>query len=693
MTRARPTGAGAAPLRLWREVVVGLALFALYVAVDSLHGPARHAAALRHGRDLLSLEERLHLDIEQPLNSWLAAHPLLATLADYEYAWTYVLSALALLAWVWRRRRDLWRSTRDSFILLNLLAFACFALYPTAPPRMLPDLGFIDTVSRGATVGSWGSGLVDSANQVAAMPSLHVGWALWVSVVLARITARRSVQLLSGGHVLLTAYVIIATANHYVVDALAVVVPVMAGVYVAERRHGRVRPSRAGRRRRTGGGEVVPACDAFFLHVEQTGAAQVVGGLVLFAPASGEPRPDLAAIRELARTELVPRTRFHQRLAPPSRWRRPRWVDVPVDIDEHVLEVRSTDGLAGLHALVARQAEAGLPRDRPPWRILVVRDVEPGRSALLLLVHHAMADGIGTVTHALRLFRPLVPLPEPSRRGPGRLRRGLAIMVGLAQLARDGSAGRPGEQSPDRDFATARLDLEQVRAAARERGVRVTDLVLAVLGEAVHATGASLLARTGDSLRVSVTQMVRAPGDGSQGGEGNATAAVMVEVPVDDRPLEDRLAAVSRTTARLRTPTRALASRFVMATGLRLLPEPAAAWFARTVYGGRYFHAVVSNMPGPVERLTMADTAVDQVHPVLPVAPGAPLSVGALSWSGVLEVGIATDPAWLDAHELAAQVHAAAVRLGLWTPGEAPAAPESPVGPGEGEEQARTFAR
>jgi hypothetical protein len=660
-------------------VLLGLALFALYVVVRALESPARRAAAEHHGRDLLAVERHLHIDLERWLNHGLAPHHVLSTLADYEYAWTYILSALALLTWVWVRRPDLWRPTRDSFVVLNLIAIATFALYPTAPPRMLADEGFVDTVRRGATVGSWGSGLVDTANQLAAMPSLHIGWALWVSAVLARITARRSVQVLSAVHVLLTAYVVMATANHYLLDALAAVVAVALGIRYAAWRYDA--PAAAG--------EVVPSCDAFFLHVEDTGAPQHVGGLAVFAPsATGRDEPSLEDIRELARTELVPRGRFHQRLAPATRWRRPRWVDVDVDLDWHVQEVRAPDGPDGHLGVVSGLAEEPLSRDRPLWRIVLVRELAPGRSGLVLLVHHAMADGIGTVAHALHLFRPRIELPTATTGGPGALRRAVATLVGLAQLATDGSARRLPGSSPRRQYGTARIDLDAVRRHARAHGVRVTDVVLALVAEAVHRTHPELAERSGGTLRVAVTQMVRAPGTGP---EGNATAAVMVDLPLDGRPFDERLGEIARHTARLRTPTRAIASRFVMATGLRLLPEPAAGWFARTVYGGRFFHAVVSNMPGPGSPLAMGGAPADEVYPVLPVAPGAPLSVGALSWSGGLGFGLATDPQWLDARVLADGVAAAARVLG--GPVDVAGSVGRPDGPGEGEEEASAFAR
>lgn len=656
-----------------RQLLVGLLLFGVYLLVDLLNAvdrTARMAAARRHGRDLFDLERALHIDIEHGLNHWLAPHHLLSTLANYEYAWTYILSALALAGWVIMRRPDLWRLTRDSFVVLNLIAFATFALFPVTPPRMLRGLGFIDTVTRGGTVGSWGSGVVDMANQFAAMPSLHVGWALWVSVVLGRISARRSVQVVSGVHVALTVFVVMATANHYLLDAVAVIVPVLVGVKVAEWRC-------------RSGDEVVAPCDAFFWHVEATGAAHHVGGAVVFAP-TGNRRPDLAEIRELVRTELLPERRFHQRVVAPGRWRRLRWSDTEVDLDWHVIEREATydggdDPAAGLWALIGELAEEPMPRDRPLWRVVLVRGLAGGRRGFLILVHHTMADGIGTVTHALRLFRPPVAADVSDVAGPGCLQRAAGITLGLAQLATDGGARELPSGTPGREYAVAEPLLDDVRALAREYGVRVTDVVLALVGDAVAHIHPELGRAIKGDLRCSVTLLVRVPG---QGPEGNATAAVMVDVPIGPGDFADRLATVSRrTAARLRRPTRAMASRFVMATGLRLLPEPCAGWFARTVYGGKFFHAVVSNMPGPTEHLSICGVPAQRVLPILPVAPGAPISLGALSWSGVLGFGIAADPGLVDAAALGRRIEERVAEL------------VSGGGPGEGEEEASAVTR
>jgi diacylglycerol O-acyltransferase / wax synthase len=151
---------------------------------------------------------------------------------------------------------------------------------------------------------------------------------------------------------------------------------------------------------------------------------------------------------------------------------------------------------------------------------------------------------------------------------------------------------------------------------------------------------------------VSVPVMLRAPGAGADDG-GNLTGAVILDVPARDAAPADLRDEVCRLSGALRTPTRALASRWVMATALRAVPHAGRRWFARTVYGPRYFQAIVSNMPGPDQRFTLAGGPVVRVHPILPPAPGIPLTVGALSWNGMLGITVVTDAELLDARAYA----------------------------------------
>src|SRR5215468_1034660 len=346
-------GAGRPPL--WRELSVGLLVFGVYAVVTGLHGSGREAVAAGHAREVLQLERWLHLDIERRLNAWLAPHRVLSMLANYEYAFSYALSAFILLFWVYARRPAAYRWARSSFIVLNLVGVTCFALYPLMPPRLLAGEGYVDTVLRGHTWGSWGSPLVAHANVLAAMPSLHVGWALWVSVLLGYLSGTRVMQGISAVHVLLTAYVIMATANHYVVDALAAVPLVWVSAWLGRRLSPRpgdsARPGEPGR-----AGVRVPAADAFFLHVDSEAAPQHVGGVVLL-DVTDTPL-DRERVVAVVRAALPELPRFRQLLLPPAPRRRPRWVDLPdsaLDWSWHVPE-RDLGG-AGLR----RPDETGRP--------------------------------------------------------------------------------------------------------------------------------------------------------------------------------------------------------------------------------------------------------------------------------------------------------------------------------------------
>ncbi|GAA5194754.1 hypothetical protein GCM10023322_59930 [Rugosimonospora acidiphila] len=637
---------------IWRELIVFLAIFAVYSVVASLDWDSRRAAADRHGRQIYSLERLLHLDIEPALNNWLTPHHLLRIAFNYEYAATYILSALALLVWLYVRRPATYRWARNSFVVLNALALICFGLYPAAPPRLLSNLGFVDTVRSGHTWGSWGSSLVGHANQLAAMPSLHIAWAVWVTVVLAAIIGAHWVQVLSTFHVLLTALVILATANHYLLDAiggclLVWLAMVLVGVF-------QDRPGRSD-------GVRVPAADSFFLHVESPIAAQHVGGLVMLAgvgPAGTSPAEYRDGLRAVIQANLWRLPRFRQRLSSLSRWRRPRWQPQPeLDWDWHVplFDVSGPDGQPGgieaLHRFVAEAESTALPRDRPMWRFMVVGGVEAEQSAAVLVMHHVVADGIGTVAQAMNLLEPQLPDgPLGLTRRPGPLRAALGVTVGLAQLATDGGSRDrlPTGGTSARRFGTVALPLSTVRAVARKHGTRVSDVLLSGVAGALRRVWSA----PGDSsprLRVAVPLMVREPGNSS---EGNVTAAVMMDVPLGPMAEPERLADVARRSRRLHTGTRALASRFVMRTLGQLLPQPLHAWFARTVYGARFFQAIVSNMPGPNQPFRMAGAPMAAVYPILPLAPRAPLAIGALGWDGMLYLGISADPALVDDADL-----------------------------------------
>ncbi len=207
--------------RWWGELVVVAFLAVVYDTITDL-APARQSLAIEHGRSIFALERALGLDPELTLNRWLSAHHTLATLASYYYDNAHFVVTLGLLGWLWWGRADIYRPLRNTLVTINLLGLVVFWLCPVAPPRMLAGAGFTDVVAASHTFGSWHSGsLAAHADQLAAMPSLHLAWAAWCGLVIWRLSRRRAVRALAFLYPALTALAVLGTGNHYLLDVLA----------------------------------------------------------------------------------------------------------------------------------------------------------------------------------------------------------------------------------------------------------------------------------------------------------------------------------------------------------------------------------------------------------------------------------------------------------------------------------------
>jgi hypothetical protein len=203
------------------ELAVIAWLFWLYDVINNF-APTRSALALGNARAVLDLERSLGINIERSFNRWLSAHAVLAFVATYYYFFAHVVVTVAVLGWLWWRRPHLYTEARTQLVMINLIAFVVFWRYPLAPPRMMPGLGYQDVVSQSHGVFSWHSGaLQQDADQFAAMPSLHVAWASWAALAVWRAARRRWVRALAVLHPVLTALVVLATGNHWLLDVLA----------------------------------------------------------------------------------------------------------------------------------------------------------------------------------------------------------------------------------------------------------------------------------------------------------------------------------------------------------------------------------------------------------------------------------------------------------------------------------------
>ncbi len=203
----------------WVEVGVIVWLLWVYDAITNF-APLRLSVALSHAQGVLNLERALHLDPELSLDRWLAGHHTLGLILSDYYDNAHFIVTLGVLGYLWWRRADIYRPLRSSLVVVNVLAFVVFWFYPVAPPRMLD--GFTDVVASTGAFGSWHTGaLASQANQLAAMPSLHMAWAAWCALAVWQISTRRWVRVLAVLYPCMTALAVLATGNHFLLDILA----------------------------------------------------------------------------------------------------------------------------------------------------------------------------------------------------------------------------------------------------------------------------------------------------------------------------------------------------------------------------------------------------------------------------------------------------------------------------------------
>ncbi len=225
---ARPDTAAASPAGPWPrrvalasgvavEAAVLLALFALWQLAGSfsLVGPD---GALARARWIWHAERVVHLPSETEIQRAFLSHPLLVEALNLYYASLHFVVVIGCLIWVYAWHRRQYPQVRTTLVLFTAGALLIQFL-PVAPPRMLQGDGMVDTAARyGQSV--YGSVAGFNADQLSAMPSVHVGWALLVALVLVQVSRSRW-RWLALGYPALTLLAVVVTANHFWLDGIA----------------------------------------------------------------------------------------------------------------------------------------------------------------------------------------------------------------------------------------------------------------------------------------------------------------------------------------------------------------------------------------------------------------------------------------------------------------------------------------
>lgn len=387
---------------------------------------------------------------------------------------------------------------------------------------------------------------------------------------------------------------------------------------------------------------------------------QVAAILVLDRPV--EPAAVRGALAN--RITAVPRLRQLLQRAP-FGCGRPIWVDdAGFTIDRHVVDrpCPPPGDEAALLEVAAAAATHPLPRDRPLWSITVVPGLTGGRSALVLVVHHVLADGIGGLA-ALALLvdgAPTVPkvrfpAPPPTRRelfvdaAASRLHAlhgwpaGLRLVRDAVAELRGGHIGHPTRCSlnqptgPHRQLAVARVDLAALAAAAHTHNATINDVLLTAVAGAL----AAVLRRRGESADTFVLSVpVSGRRDGTATQLGNQVGAMLVEVSTQP-DLTHSLAAIAATTRARRHSHGRAASATLLGPAFRVLARLGAfGWFTDRQ---RLVTTFVTNLRGPRSPMTFLGAMVTDITPVTSITGNVTVSFAALSYTGTLAVTVIAD--------------------------------------------------
>ena len=430
--------------------------------------------------------------------------------------------------------------------------------------------------------------------------------------------------------------------------------------------------------------ERLSGLDASFLYLEKPGVHMHIAGLSLFGPredGSSLTYDDVERVVD-GRLRLAPRLRRKLRSIP-GNLSRPVWVDDDgFDLDFHLrrASVPSPGGRFELERAVGRVLSRPLDRTKPLWELYVFEDMAEDRTAILLKLHHALADGIGGMMIASALFdlAPDAPAGEPDdawspessppvqelvrdavedailhpiqslahvARRPRILAEGVSAAAdALRTVAGMGTPPRgpfDGKVGPNRRFATAERPFAAFRSIKEALGGTVNDVVLTVVAGGVHALLESRAEATkGRTLRAMVPVSVR--GSGEDGDIGNRVAPVFIDVPVGRMAARTRLRRVSAATARIKDSGMAVGADTIIGLGA-YAPPALHATAARLIAQARWCNLVVSNIPAPQVPLYLAGAPLEASYPAMNLKEDCGLSIACTSAAGTMAFGLTAD--------------------------------------------------
>jgi len=217
-----------------RQVTLfGLAYLAYRLVRGFVEGNANEAFA--HARDLISLERGMHLFVEPSIQAWASSSHLVMVVSSWIYVNAQTSVTIGALLYLYLRHNRNFYFVRNMFMIAMAIALVGYTAFPTAPPRFMPEWGFVDSVAdfTGVRVDGHSASINAVTNLYAAVPSMHVAFALMIGWSLARLVRSSVARVLWTLYPFLMTFVIVVTANHFLVDAVLGALTAGASAYGA----------------------------------------------------------------------------------------------------------------------------------------------------------------------------------------------------------------------------------------------------------------------------------------------------------------------------------------------------------------------------------------------------------------------------------------------------------------------------
>jgi hypothetical protein len=231
--------------RGWTDLLLQLALFfGVYQGYQVVRGlsEGKSALAFDNAERIIDVERALGTYFEASLQSSLLDNEWVIDFANWMYVNSHFVITTSFLAWLYLFRNEHFYFVRNMFMVAMLIALTGYLLFPTAPPRLMPQEGFIDTIASFTSIEQDNKAVSLLVNKYAAVPSMHIGFASMIAIPGILLVRNRIGKVAWGLYPLLVLFVIVVTGNHFWLDAAAGAAVAAMAAAIAHRLLAPVRP-------------------------------------------------------------------------------------------------------------------------------------------------------------------------------------------------------------------------------------------------------------------------------------------------------------------------------------------------------------------------------------------------------------------------------------------------------------------